>query len=132
LTRLLLDTTFLIDAERSGQALDDAVADDDEVAMAAVTAAELRVGVLLSSGENRAARVAFLDDVLQVIPVLDYDRAVAEVHAELLVHVRRQGRPRGAHDLIIAATARSVGRAVVTADESAFADLPGVQVQTHR
>lgn len=100
--------------------------------MAAVTAAELRVGVILSSGENRAARVAFLDDVLHVIPVLDYDRAVAEVHAELLVHVRRQGRPRGAHDLIIAATARSVGRTVVTADESAFADLPGVQVQTHR
>jgi len=132
LTRLLFDTTFLIDAGRSGGALDDALDDDDEVAIAAITAAELRVGVLLSSGKNRTARLAFLGDVLQVIPVLDYDREVAEVHAELLAHVRTQGRPRGAHDLIIAATARTAARIVVSADDSAFADLPGVQVQKHR
>jgi tRNA(fMet)-specific endonuclease VapC len=132
MTRVLFDTTFLIDAVRSATDLDDAVGDDDEVAIAAITAAELRVGVLLSSGKRRAARLAFLDDVLAVIPVLDYDRAVAEVHAELLVHVRRQGKPRGAHDLMIAATARAATRTVVTADDSAFADLPGVLVQPHR
>jgi tRNA(fMet)-specific endonuclease VapC len=132
LTRLLFDTTFLIDAERSATDLDDAVGDDDEVAIAAITAAELRVGVLLSSGKKRAARLAFLDDILAVMPVLDYDRAVADVHAELLVHVRRHGRPRGAHDLMIAATARAATRTVVSADNAAFADLPGVQVQTHR
>lgn len=132
LTRLLFDTAILIDGERSGSALDDAVDDEDEVAIAAITVAELRVGVLLSSGKNRAARLAFCEEVLQVIPVVDYDCDVAEAHAELLVHVRGQGKPRGAHDLIIAATARATSRTVVSADESAFADLPGVQVQTHR
>jgi len=132
LTRLLFDTTFLIDAERSATDLDEAVGDDDEVAIAAITAAELRVGVLLSAGKKRAARLAFFEDVLAVVPVLDYDRTVAEVHAELLVHVRHQGRPRGAHDLIIAATARAASRTVVSADDTAFTDLPGVQVQTHR
>ncbi len=132
LTRLFFDTTFLIDAERSAVDLDDAVGDDDEVAIAAITAAELRVGVLLSSGKKRAARIAFLEDVLAVIPVIDYDGAVAEVHAELLVHVRDMGRPRRAHDLIIAATAKAASGMVVIADDSAFADLPGVKVQTHR
>jgi tRNA(fMet)-specific endonuclease VapC len=132
LTRLLFDTTFLVDAERSATDLDDAFADDDEVAIAAITAAELRVGVLLSSGKKRASRLAFLDDVLAVIPVLDYDRAVAEVHAELLVHVRHEGRPGGAHDLIIAATAKATFRTVVSADDIAFTDLPGVQFRTHR
>jgi tRNA(fMet)-specific endonuclease VapC len=132
LTRLLFDTTFLVDAERSATDLDDAFADDDEVAIAAITAAELRVGVLLSSGKKRASRLAFLDDVLAVIPVLDYDRAVAEVHAELLVHVRHEGRPRGAHDLIIAATAKATFRTVVSADDIAFTNLPGVQFRTHR
>ncbi len=132
LTRLLFDTTYLVDAERSATDLDDVVSDDDEVAIAAITAAELRVGVLLSSGKKRAARLAFLEDVLAVIPVLDYDRAVAEVHAELLVHVRHRGRPRGAHDLIIAATARAASRTVVSANGAAFAELPGVQLQTHR
>jgi tRNA(fMet)-specific endonuclease VapC len=102
------------------------------VAIAAITAAELRVGVLLSSGKKRASRLAFLDDVLAVIPVLDYDRTVAEVHAELLVHVRHEGRPRGAHDLIVAATARATLRTVVSADDVAFTNLPGVQFRTHR
>lgn len=100
--------------------------------MAAITVAELRVGVLLATGRTRSARLAFLNDILQVVPVLDYDQAVAEAHAELLVHVRAQGRPRGAHDLLIAATAKAADRMVVSADRTAFADLPGVRVGTHR
>ena len=102
------------------------------MAIAAITAAELRVGVLLSSGKKRASRLAFLEDVLAVIPLLDYDRPVAEAHAELLVHLRHEGRPRRAHDLIIAATARATSRTVVSADDTAFTNLPGVQVRTHR
>ncbi len=108
------------------------IQDDDDIAIAAITVAELRVGVLLASGAASAGRLAFLKDVLDVIPVLDYNRAVAETHADLLVHVRTQGRPRGAHDLMIAATARTSGRTVVTADASAFADLPGLAVLPHR
>lgn len=132
LSRLLLDTTFLIDADRSAGRAIDAIGDDDEVAIAAVTVAELRVGVLLASGKGRGERLAFFNDVLETIPVVDYDESVAEAHAELLVHVRRQGSPRGAHDLIIAATAKASGREVVSADHAAFADLPGVQVSGHR
>jgi tRNA(fMet)-specific endonuclease VapC len=132
LSKLLFDTTFLIDAERTADALDTAIADDDDVAIAAITVAELRVGAMLASDRNRAGRLAFLEEVLRAIPVLDYDQAVAEVHAEFLVHVRARGRPRGAHDLIIAATAKASGRTVVSADESAFVDLPGLQVRTHR
>jgi tRNA(fMet)-specific endonuclease VapC len=51
------------------------------------------------------------------------------VHATLLAHVRRSGRPRGAHDLIIAATAAARDRLVVSTDTTAFADLPGVRVR---
>lgn len=129
LSRLLLDTTFLIDAERSGGALDELIDDDDDVAIAAITVAELRVGVELSKGQQRAARQAFVDDILAGVPVLAYDVEVAGAHAHLLVAVRRQGSPRGAHDLIIAATARAFGRTVVTADATAFRDLPEVDVR---
>lgn len=83
-------------------------------------------------GKAAAARAAFVEDVLDTIPVVAYDAAVAEAHARLLVHVRRQGTPRGAHDLLIAATASATGRAVVTADATAFVDLPGLQVHSHR
>jgi tRNA(fMet)-specific endonuclease VapC len=128
-TRLLFDTTFLIDAERTGDALDDVIDDGDDVAIAAVTIAELRVGALLATGRRKAARSAYVDDVIATIPVLDYDVAVAEAHAELLFEVRSQSRPRGAHDLMIAATAKVFDRTVISAHRTAFLDLPGVEVR---
>jgi predicted nucleic acid-binding protein len=70
--RVLRDTTFLIDAERSGDSLDEWLDDDDEAAMAAITVSELRVGVLLRTGETRAARLAFLEDAMEIIPVVEY------------------------------------------------------------
>lgn len=129
---LLLDTTFLIDAERGDGELDQVIHDDDDVAIAAVTIAELLVGVRLASGKPRDARRAYVDGILESIPIIAYDRNVAVEHAELLVAVRRQGRPRGAHDLLIAATARATGRRIVTADRTAFTDLPEVATISHR
>jgi tRNA(fMet)-specific endonuclease VapC len=73
---------------------------------------------------------AFLDEVLAAVPVEDYGQTVAEHHAELLAHTQRHGKPRGAHDLIIAATARATGRTLVTTDKHArFEELPGVAVR---
>jgi predicted nucleic acid-binding protein len=129
-TQLLLDTTFLIDVER-GVHLADAIADDDDAAIAAITIAELRVGVLLADGRRRRARAAYVDDLIDAMPIVPYDLRVAEAHSQLLVAMREQGRPRGAHDLIIAATARSTARVVLTADARAFAELPDVDVRSH-
>lgn len=132
MSRLLFDTTFLIGAERSGDELDELIDDDDDVAIAAVTLAEIRVGALLARGRRRATRAAFVDDIAATLSIVDYDVDVAEEHALLLAQVRRQGRPRGAHDLIIAATARATRRIVLTADAAAFRDLPDVEARTHR
>lgn len=127
-----MDTTFLIDAERSADDLDDAIDDNDDIAIAAVTVAELRVGALLATRKHRAARTAYVEDVISTIPILDYDVGTAEAHAELLAAVRKQGKPRGAHDLIIAATAKASDRRIVSADATAFQDLPGVQTLSRR
>ncbi len=120
MTRLLFDTTFLIDAERSGDNLDEVIDDDDDIAIAAITVAELRVGALLADRRRKASRSAYVDDIITTIPVIDYDLDVAEAHAELLVEVRSLGSPRGAHNLIIAATAKASGRTIITADRAAF------------
>jgi tRNA(fMet)-specific endonuclease VapC len=66
--------------------------------------------------------------VLTTIPVLPYDARVAAAHTGLLASVRRAGRPRGAHDLIIAATAIASDRAVISAEADGFAGLPGLDV----
>jgi tRNA(fMet)-specific endonuclease VapC len=122
----------LIDADRSPAALDGVIDDEDDVAVAAITVAELLVGVELSIDAYRADRQRFVEGVTAGIPVLSYDTMVATSHAELLVSTKRQGRPRGAHDLIIAATALATHRHVVSADPSAFRDLPGVTLRSHR
>ena len=129
LSALLLDTSVLIDAERSGADLDDLIDDEDEAAVAAITIAELGVGVEIATGRRRTARRVFLDELVGIVPVLPYDLDVARVHSALLVAARDGGRPRGAHDLIIAATARAAGRIVVTTDRVAFDELPGVSVR---
>ncbi len=120
---------MLIATDRSGTELDEVIDDEDDVAIAAITVAELLVGVRLADGARRSARQRFVDDVAAAIPILSYDATVADSHADLLVATRRQGRPRGAHDLIIAATARASRREVVSADRSAFGDLPGVTLR---
>ena len=129
MARLILDTTIFIDAERRGRQLHRLIADEDDVAIAAVTAAELLVGVELADDARRSTRANFVRSVLDTVPIEDYDLHVARAHATLLAHVRRTGRPRGAHDLMIAATAAARDRLVVTNDRTAFADLPGVLVR---
>ena len=110
-----------------GSNLDAVVADDDDVAIAAITAAELLVGVELASKDRRERRRAFVERILRSVPVEAYDLAVARAHASLLAHTRRAGEQRGAHDLIIAATAVASDRTVVSADAQAFDGLPGLR-----
>lgn len=127
MARLILDTGVVIAGVR-GRVDMAALADTDDVALPAVAVAEYLAGMLLDPDPGRAAaQRAFLDEVLSVLPVCDYDRVVAEHHAALLAHVRRGGSKRGSHDLIIAATARATDRVVLTTDEPArFSELPEV------
>jgi len=126
MTRLLLDTSVLVDGERSGDLLAH-VPEDADLAIAAITLAELGTGVELASPRHRPARAAYLAEV-GAIPLVLYDADVAAVHARLLAAVQRHGRPRGAHDLIIAASALATGRTVVTRDPDGFVGLPGLGV----
>jgi tRNA(fMet)-specific endonuclease VapC len=132
LASLILDTSVLVDAERQGTKLNRIVADDDDVAVAAITVAELLVGVELAEGKRKVARQKLVEAIIDTIPIKDYDLTVARRHSELLAHVRRAGQPRGAHDLVIAATAAARQRLVVTADARAFDGLPGVTYRATR
>ena len=125
--RLILDTGVLIASERAKASWGEVLQAEDDVALAAVSVAELRAGIELASDGRREAREAFLQQILATIPVEEYDVAVAQVHGRLLATVHQAGTQRGAHDLIIAATAAVTKRTIITADRSArFNDLPGV------
>ncbi len=124
--RLILDTNVLIAYEKG--TIDRTAFDEDELAIAAVSVAEYRVGIELAHTPERAAeRARALAAITSAIDVMDYTTATAALHGRLLAHVRRSGAPRGAHDLIIAAHAAETGRTVVSKDAKArFNNLPGV------
>ena len=92
--------------------------------------AELLVGVILADPRHRSKREAFVNEVLLTVAVEPYDTEVARAHASLIAHTRTSGRPRGAHDLMIAATAVTRNREVVTLDATGFDDLPNVRFRS--
>jgi tRNA(fMet)-specific endonuclease VapC len=123
--RLILDTNVLIAYERG--TLDRASLDEDELAIAAITVAEYRVGIELADTVARAAdRARALAAIVSAVDVLDYTDATAAHHARLIAHARRTSTPRGAHDLIIAAHAIDTGRIILSRDAKRFRDLPNV------
>jgi tRNA(fMet)-specific endonuclease VapC len=130
--RLILDTGVIIGIKRGKLAPADVYGSSDDVAVAAVTIAELVYGAMLVPDESRregwkrhAASVA------KSLRVLPYTVDTAVRHGELLAASRAAGMTRGALDLVIAAHAAESGRMVVTRDGSArFDELPGVRART--
>jgi tRNA(fMet)-specific endonuclease VapC len=130
MARVILDTGILIEAARRRLDLSSLVRSDD-VVVPAIAFTEYLVGVELDPDEARRARQrSFLKIFLDTIPVADYGTNVMPHHVELILHTRRQGRPRGTFDLIIAATARATDRVLLTTDGKAgFEELPGVHAR---
>lgn len=127
--RLILDTSVLVASDR-GAYDPETLPGQHDPAVPAIAIAEFRMAMHAAPEWRRRLSAVFLEQVLELLPVEDYTLTVAEHHAELLAHTRATGRPRGAHDLIIAATARATDRTILTTDRrAAFSDLPGVQAE---
>ena len=121
--RGLLDTSVFI-ASESGRPL--AVERlPHEVAISAVTIAELHVGVLAARDvDTRARRLATLETTAD-LELLRVDEQVAAAWARLRVHLAEAGRRLNVNDLWIAATALANDLPVVTQDDD-FAPVDGV------
>jgi tRNA(fMet)-specific endonuclease VapC len=130
--RVIIDTGVIIAFER-GKLDIDAVLGADDAAISAVTAMELLVGVERADAAYKQRRASHVEAVLASVPVVDYTLAVARVHARLAVRAMSLGKPRSAHDMIIAATAAAEDRVLLTTDASAdFAELTGVNAELLR
>jgi predicted nucleic acid-binding protein len=89
---LILDSGVFIRAERQGQSLDFSPWHSyGDVAISAVTASELLIGVHRADNEaRRNKRSAFVEAILTKIPVIDF-LAAARRHAQLFAYLCRQG-----------------------------------------
>jgi tRNA(fMet)-specific endonuclease VapC len=130
--RLILDTGIVISIKRGKIAVHEVYSDEDDVAIAAVTIAELVYGAMLAGDPDR--RLEWTQHAVAVaaaLRVLPYTADTAVRHGELLASTRSAGAQRGPLDLLIAAHAVQTGRVIVTRDVAARSDaLPGVRVVT--
>ena len=126
----LIDTSVLIALERGELDLADVQDDDDEeLAIAAITASELLHGVhrLRGAGaRTRAERV--VEHLLNLIPVVQFDLDVARIHARIDAELSAAGAAVGDADLMIAATAVWLDYRIATRDLRSFSRIKGLTV----
>lgn len=127
----LIDTSVIIAVER-GQ-LDAGhlrgEADDEAVAIAAITASELLHGVHRLTGavaKTRAER--FVEQLLGAMPVIAFDLDIARVHARLDAELSAKGAAVSDADLMIAATAVWLDYRIATRDLRSFPKIAGLDL----
>lgn len=126
---LLIDTSVIVRLEREGPSEDfNPVFDDSQVAISAITASELLLGVLRSPPERRTARGAVVDRLLAGFRCIPIDSTVARAHSRMTADLRSRGEGIGIHDEWIAATALVHGATVVTLNRNDFERVPGLKV----
>ena len=131
----IIDPSVFIALERrrlSLSALADAIP-DEPIVLSSMTASELIIGVhRADSPKRRSRREAFVEAILQAIPVVPFDLRAARTHARLFAELASVGQPIGAHDLIIAATAIANDFPVLTDNLRHFDRVPGLSVRQPR
>lgn len=127
----LIDTSVIVAAERGLldlEAIQSVPAGHEEVAVSAVTAAELLHGVERLRGARRVRAERFVNTLLDRIPVIAFDLPIARVHAMLSADLAERGSAIGAHDLLIAATAMTRDYTVATRDMRSFPRIDGLRI----
>lgn len=119
----MVDTSVLIDPPPE-------VAMPEEASIAAVTLAELVAGVHATRDPNeRAARQDRLQRVQATLEALPFDADAARAYGRVvaaIIGAGRKARGKRAIDLLIAATALSVGLPLYTRNIADFSGLEGL------
>ena len=126
---VLVDTSVLVAAERAGRSIERLLDPSTEAAVSVITLMEYQRGVERAVGaRQRQGREAFLAAV-RTLDALPVDVDVALLGARMWVDLERRGARIPAFDLLVAATAVSVGRTLLTADARHFSRVDGLDVQ---
>ena len=127
---LMVDTNVFISFEKSGTPIDlSSWESSEKVYISVVVVSELLIGVHRANTEaRRERRLAFVEAVISGVGVLDFTIAAARVHAEIYADLAKKGQMIGAHDLIIAATARCHDLSLLTDNIREFSRVPGLRV----
>jgi hypothetical protein len=121
----IADTSVFI-ARESGRALDVSALPDD-LAVSIITIGELRAGVLAAVDVDTRDRRLATFSAAQALDPIPIDEPAADAWARLRILLRDSGQRMPVNDAWIAATAISLGVAIVTQDDD-YAEVPGLLV----
>ena len=129
---LLIDTDVWVLAEKAGNMSKfERWAAYEGAYLSSVTASELLVGVeRASTAERRVLRSAFVEYLLQRIPVLEFSLPVARTHARMMAALP-VNLTAGAYDALIAATAIHHGFGLLTRNVADFKIFAGLQLEAY-
>lgn len=127
---LIIDTCIFIEAERHSKLIDfNKWSEFGDTYISAMTVSELLMGVHRANSKARhIKRSAFVEAIIGKIPILDFTKDTARIHAELFAYLAEEGKLIGSHDLIIAATAMVNDCALLTKNHDEFNRIPGLKI----
>jgi tRNA(fMet)-specific endonuclease VapC len=128
---IICDTSLLIAAEKKRFDLASffLAHPHDEFWLAAVSASELLHGAERATDtKHRTERRNFVEGVLKQLAIAPFGSDEARHHARLWATLESKGTIIGPHDLLIAATALSLGYPLATLNENEFRRVPGLKL----
>lgn len=100
----------------------------EDVVLCSVVKAELYYGA--RNSERVSSNLKRLSSFLEPFHALPFDDAAAEWYGIIRAQLRREGRPIGANDLMIAAIARANDVVLATRNDDEFRRVAGLQIET--
>ncbi len=132
---VLIDTSVLIEYERGrldlayrfeGRA-------DEPFFLSVISVSELLHGVRRAhDAGTRARRSAFVEGVLEWLPILPVDLPTARLHAEIWARLDDAGTPVGAHDLWLAASCMARSLSLATCNVRELRRVAGLEIEDWR
>lgn len=125
---IIVDADVIIAAERGDEELEAWLASlaANQLAVAAVTVAELWHGVERASPRHKDLRRSYLQEFLSAVPILPYTETTAYEHARIWADLVSRGEMIGLYDVIVAATAIQRRSAVASFNRRHFARVKGL------
>jgi predicted nucleic acid-binding protein len=135
---VLLDSTFLIAAERRGLSATEALLEVDrlfpsqDIGLSVITVMELAHGEARSETPARAAyRSEFLSEIMALLEIHPVTSRIARRAGLLDGELAKQGLSTAFPDLIIGVTALELGYSILTNNLRHFQRIPGLTFLQH-
>lgn len=129
---ILIDASILVEHERGRLDLESRTRgrEDEAFFLSVITVSELLHGVhRASTPVQKARRSAFVESIIDRLPLLAIDLPTARFHAELGAGLTSAGQSIGPHDLWLAAASLAHGLTLVTANVREFGRVPGLDLE---